>query len=201
MRQRAGEAGIRAGCLAEVSAYAGPDGSGISSCDSVTAPETATATTRATEEMMEGVDDPEFQIATEVLYHGSRQAFFAGAHRWMMFLAIGFGASAAVSIWGEHICGFLAALTAAADIAFDITGRSQIHADIRRRYYDMAAELAEDGLIANFGKRWIMISADEPPVFRWAEIIAYRNACIALGRDVPQMSPLLHRIFAHVWRG
>ena len=151
---------------------------------------------------MEGADDPVFQITVEVLYHGSRQAFLSGAHRWMMFGTIVFGASAAASFWGEKACALLAAATGGADLAFDFVGRAQAHADIRRRYYALG-ERRQCGDLTDeqFGVEWMLISPDEPPLFRWAELIAYRNACLALGRAVPDPLPWWQRLLAHVWRG
>ncbi len=151
---------------------------------------------------MRSLDNPEFRLAVEVLYHGSRQAFLAGAHRWAMFATIIFGASAAAAL-APIACGLLAAASGAADIAFDFTGRAQAHADKRRAYLELVPQMAGDpeGFALRFASAWTVISADEPPLYRWAEAIAHRNACISLGQPVPAALPLYQRLFAHVIRG
>ena len=162
---------------------------------------TAAATAKA--EMMQSTDDPEFRLAVEVLYHGSRQAWLAGLHRWFMFAAILFGAGVTVTIGGEKVCGLLAAASAAADIAFDFVGRAQVHGDIRRRYLEMVGRLAAESDYGEdaFAGDWMKVSADEPPVYRWAYEVADRNARISLKPEVPDAQPWWKIALAHVWRG
>lgn len=198
MCEQPGQAPVAAPSPAGPAARRGSRGRGEE--DRLAGRETAAAAS-APEEVIPSIDDQEFRLAVEVLYHGSRQAFFAGSHRWMMFATILLGASAAASFGGERLCGLLAAAAAAADIAFDFTGRAQQHADLRRRYYDMVAELSPAGGVENFGPRWMAISSDEPPVYRIVDEIAYRNACIALDRDVPTPVPWRRRLLAHLVRG
>jgi hypothetical protein len=154
------------------------------------------------EKMMESLGDAEFQIAVEVLYHGARRDFLLAAHRWMMVAAILAGASAAAPI-APAASGLVAAAAAAADIAFDFVGRAQVHADVRRRYLDLAAGLASDhdATLASWGARWMEISADEPPLHRWLAFIAHRNAAISFGREIPAPPPWWQRMLAQVWRG
>ncbi len=127
MCQGAGEAGAGPGRLSGSeagSAAGGRETHGVSRRATTTVETSAGSATAATfEEVTEGVDDPDFQIAAEVLYHGARRDFFLGAHRWAMFLAIVFGASAATAFGAEKLCGLLAAVAAAADMAFDFVGR------------------------------------------------------------------------------
>ena len=122
----------------------------------------------------------------------------------MMFATILFGASAAASAY-PLVSGLLAAGTGAADIAFDFTGRAQSHADMRRRYLDLVSRckaIPDPGDAARlFEAEWVAMSADEPPLFRWAALIAHRNARIALGREVDDPLPWKQRMLAHVWRG
>jgi hypothetical protein len=159
---------------------------------------TITAGTTA-EKVMESFEDPEFRLAVEVLYHGARRAFFMRAHRWAIFFAILFGASAAAT-FAPIIFGLLAAAAAAADIAFDFVGCAQLHSDIRRRYVDLVAEFATDPG-ADFKGEWLKISADEPPLYRWVEKIAFRNACIALAREIPDELPFWRRMSANFIQG
>ena len=168
-------------------------------------PERTTAPVPASasgQEVTAGAIDWVFRSAEEVLYHGSRRDFLSSAHRWMMFATILFGASAAASTY-PLVSGLLASGTGAADIAFDFTGRAQSHADMRRRYLDLAARCSARPAEADtlFEAERMAMSADEPPLFRWAALIARRNACIALGREVDNLLPWKQRMLAHVCRG
>ena len=163
---------------------------------------TAGAEAAAKGEIMESVSDPEFSLAVEVAYHDARQFFFEAAHRWAMFATIVLGASAVAPFGHEKPLALLAAMVAAADIAFDFTGRAQRHADLRRRYYELVADVANRGTeAADFKSRYMILSADEPPLYRWAQQIAWRNTCINQEKVVPAPLPLWKRSVAHVWRG
>ena len=153
-------------------------------------------------EVMESTSDPEYSLAVEVHYHGMRQSFLVAMHRWTMALTIVFGASAAATFYGDKLCGLLAAAVAAADIAFDFVGRSQAHADIKRRYFEMVGDLSR-GELKDFGARWMVISADEPPLLRYVSILAEREACEALGREIPERLHISgwHSLTAHLRRG
>jgi hypothetical protein len=166
------------------------------------ATEAASAAANPTEKMMESVGDAEFQIAVEVLYHGARRDFLLAAHRWAMFVAILAGASAAAPL-APTASGLVAAGAAAADMAFDFIGRAQAHADVRRRYLDLAAGLVADReeTLEIWPARWMSITADEPPLYRWLAIVAHRNAAISLGREIPAPLPWWQRMLAQVWRG
>ncbi len=165
--------------------------------------QTRAASAEAKGQMMESLSDLEFSFAIEVAYHDARQAFFEGAHRWAMFLTIMLGTTAITKFGSERSLALFAALVAAADIAFDFMGRAQRHADLRRRYYEVLAEMAksEDGNDVRFQALYMVISADEPPLYLWASKIARRNTCINMEREIPDPLPLWQRALAHVWRG
>lgn len=65
----------------------------------------------------------EFDLAVEVLYYKSRGAWFASLHRWAMLGAIVFGSAAAAQVVNVKLCGMLAVLSAAIDLAFNIPER------------------------------------------------------------------------------
>lgn len=161
-----------------------------------------TAAGQAEAEVMESTSDPEFILAVEVTYHGMRQHFLSTAHRWMMFATIVFGASAAIPFWGDKGSALFAAATAAADLAFDFTGRAQVHADIKRRYFEMVAEQSR-GELQDFEPRWMAVSADEPPLFKYVSVLAERDACLNLEREIPERLKigLFRRLTAHLFRG
>ncbi len=150
--------------------------------------------------MMESIGDPEYFLAAEVIYHGSRKAHYDRAHRWAMFIAILSGAGAAISL-APQFFGLIAAAVAAADIAFDLTGGAQAHADIRRRYLELAAELAAGNLeTTDFAREWMAISADEPPQCDAAMVVAHQKAHTTLGREYTGIAlPRWKRWTSYLW--
>lgn len=147
----------------------------------------------------------EFYLAVEVHYHRARQAWLAGAHRWMMFFAILLGSAAAASIF-PPVAGLLVAAIGAADLCFDFTSRATQHSDLARRYLALAGDLA--AAKGDAGKReavlagWIATSCDAPPVYHVALDLAHNRAIQSLGRDAAFRAPLPHwkRVLAHTWR-
>ena len=158
----------------------------------------------AKEQVKFDAEDLEFAFAVEVHYHRTRQAFLAGAHRWLMFGTILSGASA-VAPFAHAAFGLIAAALAAADIALDLVGRAQVHGDIARKYLQLVADLASAGedpdKIAKIRDDWFSLSADEPAVYRYAQIIAHNEAIQSLGRDAPPAPlTLWQRARANFWR-
>ena len=148
----------------------------------------------------------EFYLAVEVHYHRSRQAWFAGAHRWTMFFTILFGTAAAAQIVTPLFTGLLAAATAAADLCFDFTGRAAQHSDLARRYLAMVREFAggkeNETLCKKILSDIIDTSGDEPPVYNVAKDLAHNLAIQSLGRDMVARAvvPPSRRLWAHVCR-
>jgi len=82
-------------------------------------------------------------------YHACREAYLDMLHRWFMFGIIVLGAAAIVDIlppgWG-WLRGAFAAGTAvfgALDLTFDLSNRARMHALMKRRYFDLLADLIE----------------------------------------------------------
>jgi len=145
----------------------------------------------------------EYRLATEVLYHGARQHFLMGCHRWAMFCTILFGAGAASTFFSPAFCGLAAVMFGAADIAFDFTGRAQIHATFRRLYLELGRKIKRGEIPeSEFEAEWMLISTDEPPVYRYVELIAAQNACAAFrAKYNGDKITFLCRLFAHFYRG
>jgi len=150
--------------------------------------------------------DLEFYLAVEVHYHRSRQAWFAGMHRWTMFFTILFGTAAAAQVVTPLFTGLLAAAAAAADLCFDFTGRAAQHSDLARRYLAMVREFAggkeDETLCKKILSEFIDVSGDEPPVYNAAKDLAHNLAIQSLGRDVAERAvvPPSRRLRAHVCR-
>jgi len=148
----------------------------------------------------------EFYLAVEVHYHRSRQAWFAGMHRWTMFFTILFGTAAAAQVITPLLIGLLVASFAAADLCFDFTGRAVQHSDLARRYLAMVREFAggkeDETVCKKILSDIIDVSGDEPPVYNAAKDLAHNLAIQSLGRDGAARAavPPSRRLRAHVCR-
>jgi hypothetical protein len=109
-------------------------------------------------------------------YHSAREAFLDGIHRWLMLGIILFGSAAVLNLFGglpEKYGTFLKAVFAALpvvfgtlDLTFDLSNRARIHALMKRRYFELLADVTE-------GKKTIeqadaamhRCSADEEPAY------------------------------------
>lgn len=93
---------------------------------------------------------------TNAQYHSSREAFLDTVHRWLMFAVIALGAAALMdalpkmlSHFGivvqpdifKEACAAGAAILAALDLTFDLSNRARMHSMMKRRYYELLADL------------------------------------------------------------
>jgi len=84
-------------------------------------------------------------------YHSAREAFLDGVHRWLMFGIIVFGSAVVIDLFESVFpSSFVKALFAAfpvilgaLDLTFDLSNRARIHAQIKRRYFELLADVAE----------------------------------------------------------
>jgi hypothetical protein len=125
-------------------------------------------------------------------YHAAREAFLDNVHRWFMFLVIALGAVAltdvmprllgAVGLPGEaahikEICAALAAILAALDLTFDLSNRARMHTLMKRRYFELAADIRERKKTPLEAKACIdRFSADEEPNYRVVLLACYNLA-------------------------
>ena len=106
-------------------------------------------------------------------YHASREAFLDTVHRWFMFAVIGLGAAAILDLaphgWSapaKECAAALAAMIAAADLAFDLSNRARAHSLMKRRYFELLADLQEGAKTAEQALACAhRYSADEEPAF------------------------------------
>lgn len=83
-------------------------------------------------------------------YHAAREAFLDSSHRWLMFGVILFGSLAVVEVVGAvgGVAPFrngslsaLAAIMGALDLTFDLSNRARQHSLMKRRYYELLADV------------------------------------------------------------
>jgi len=112
-------------------------------------------------------------------YHSTREAFLDTVHRWLMFGIIIFGASSVIDFshpWVKVASGALAAIFGALDLVFDLSNRARAHALMKRRYFELLADVTEGHKDVTGGYACMhRISADEEPAYH-ALISASWNA-------------------------
>src|SRR5258708_11303151 len=87
-------------------------------------------------------------------YHATREAFLDNVHRWFMFAVIALGAAALIDVFPratapqgaiglKELFAASAAIIAALDLTFDLSNRARTHALMKRRYFELIADLVE----------------------------------------------------------
>jgi hypothetical protein len=128
-------------------------------------------------------------------YHACREAFLDTVHRWFMFGIIAFGAAAIVDVlphgweWLRGGFGAGAAILGALDLTFDLSNRARMHALMKRRYFELLADVIEgrknlEAMQAAINR----FNADEEPAYHallgscWnaAQKMVYGQAAIEL---------------------
>jgi len=142
-------------------------------------------------------------------YHGAREGFLDTTHRWFMFAVIVLGAAAFADLIpkseGDHkenlLKGFLgagAALFGALDLTFDLSNRARAHSLMKRRYYELLADLRE-GKKSSAEARVCLdrLSADEEPPYRALLLSCWnRTQREVYGHHADHFHiPLFHRFF------
>lgn len=114
---------------------------------------------------------------TNAQYHACREAFLDTLHRWFMFFVIALGGAAITDILPQltgadaklttDILVASGAILAALDLTFDLSNRARAHAMMRRRYFELLADLRDQHKTPQHVRVCIeRFSADEEPQFR-----------------------------------
>jgi hypothetical protein len=106
-------------------------------------------------------------------YHASREAFLDTVHRVLMFLIIVLGAAGVTDLLGSSstahlikgIFGACAVVFAAIDLTVDLSNRARCHALMKRRYFEMLADLITNKQILDVEALMHRCCADEEPAF------------------------------------
>jgi hypothetical protein len=152
-------------------------------------------------------------------YHSSREAFLDTVHRWFMFLVIAMGAAALTDVlprllhWAlgvqaepaavKEICAASAAILAALDLTFDLSNRARAHSMMKRRYYELLADLREGTKTPEQVKACLdRFSADEEPVYRVLHLACWNSAQASIhGRKAKQFQiSFWGNLFKNWWR-
>ena len=156
---------------------------------------------------------------TNAQYHSSREAFLDTVHRWFMFLVIAMGAAALTdvlprllhSVLGipievaavKELCAASAAILAALDLTFDLSNRARAHSMMKRRYFELLADLREGTKTPDQVRVCLeRFSADEEPVYRVLYLACWNSAQASVfGRRSKQFRiSFLGNLFKNWWR-
>jgi hypothetical protein len=167
--QRAGEAARTAAAAAAASAPQTPAAAAAQ-------PEAGTGPSSPETTEAARIDEFRCICLMNARYHSTREAFLDTVHRWLMFGIIIFGASSVIDFWAKTTSGALAAIFGALDIVFDLSNRARAHALMKRRYFELLADVTEGHKDVTGGYACMhRISADEEPAYH-ALISASWNA-------------------------
>lgn len=144
-------------------------------------------------------------------YHAAREAFLDSVHRWLLFGVIGAGASAVATLalqfadyaWLNPAFGALAAVFGALDLAFDLSNRARGHSMMKRRYFELLADVEEgQKTVAQADVCLHRYSAEEEPAYH-ALLMASWNVVqeTVYGARIDQyVIPIRHRLLQNLWR-
>ncbi|HFD16300.1 MAG TPA: hypothetical protein ENJ38_08360 [Rhodospirillales bacterium] len=162
---------------------------------------------------MAGTEDLQairFNVLRNALYHQARRRFLERVSRILNFaiIMLGTGAVAAaiprfgVSAW----IGVAVAAIGALQLVYDFSRRAAEHASLQRDYFRLLAEIeeketADPGDIARWRAAMLRLSADEPPVLKAVDAIAYNAAADAM--ELPEgerlLVPMRVKAIAHLF--
>ncbi|KAB2876818.1 MAG: hypothetical protein F9K43_00685 [Bauldia sp.] len=109
---------------------------------------TSVAPPAATGAGTDWVDAVRVECLMNARYHAAREAFLDSVHRWLMFGVIIFGAAAVIDFVADGVkvlkpvFGAAAAIMGALDLTFDLSNRARTHALMKRRYFELLADVA-----------------------------------------------------------
>lgn len=145
--------------------------------DLSTAPETSTGTGAvssgdegaATRGPATEVDRLRFELLRSALYHDMRERTLIRRHKGLTFLNVLLGSSAIVAFgatWPElgQAAGVAVAAVAAGQLVWDLAGMARDHRDLKKRFYNLLADVEGGASIEGITPEMTRIYADEPPI-------------------------------------
>lgn len=134
-------------------------------------------------------------------YHSAREGFLDTVHRWLMFGVVLSGAGAVIPIYAEwtqasFILPLLAATFGTLDLVFDLSNRARSHSLMKRRYFELLADLEEDRKsLTEVDGCLNRYSAEEEPPFQIVLLLSWNAAEETVrGEEAEVYVMPLHRI-------
>jgi hypothetical protein len=145
----------------------------------------AADSTAERQQEISNVDLFKIKALSSAMYHEEREQFFASAHRVAMFVVVAAGTAALSPLRTEWPNTFpaLIALFGLIDLVFDVSGKSRLHATLRKSIYTILAEAeVNQPTLSELERRLVLIYADEPPCMHAVSAISYNRAMSSFGR-------------------
>jgi hypothetical protein len=139
-------------------------------------------------------------------YHSVREAFLDSVHRVLMFLIIVLGAAAISNLFNapfvKEVFAACAAVFAALDLTADLSNRARQHALMKRRYFEMLADLTTGQSPVEIEAKMHRCSAEEEPAFHALLSLSWNAAQEMVYGDYADKYPvpLRHRLLKNVRR-
>jgi hypothetical protein len=147
-------------------------------------------------------------------YHATREAFLDNVHRWFMFAVIALGAAALIDVFPratapqgavglKEMFAAGAAIIAALDLTFDLSNRARTHSLMKRRYFELIADLvARDKTPEQVEACIERFNADEEPAYHALIATSYNAAQeMVYGKEAYSYAvPALHLALKNFWR-
>jgi hypothetical protein len=165
----------------------------------------ATASGAAAAEAGSPLDErTEFKIEClkNARYHEDREVFFSHLHKITMLVAVLGGTATFAFVKQFKIFAALVTVAGVVDLVFDVSGKARLHAALRRRVYDVLAQIEDPTRdLAGLKEQAARIYADEPPCMHAVNALAYNSAMQAFDRPEKYQFPISnwHRALRHWW--
>jgi hypothetical protein len=150
--------------------------------------------TEGSQELTEA-EKVQFSLLRNATYHEDRASFFAGVHRFLMFLvvALGTGAFGASLAGGEErwhvaisVFAGVATLAGLIDLLWNVDGNARDHTRLRSRCYDLLARLEGNEAPALVRQEFLRLVGEEPPAMYAVDALAFNRAVDAMDRPKGQ---------------
>ncbi|WP_045319830.1 hypothetical protein [Limimaricola cinnabarinus] len=127
------------------------------------------------------VDLQRFELLRSALYHEDREDWYGRISRVTTFIVLLLGSGAVAAFGASYeIVGQLAGLAIAtlsgASLVWDMSGRMQTHAVLKRRFFWLMADLERGRALEEVTAEATMIYADEPPAMCAVNSVAHNRA-------------------------
>lgn len=126
------------------------------------------------------LDGVRCELLMNARYHASREAFLDTVHRSLMFLIIVLGATAVADLFNsalvKAVFGACTVAFAAFDLTADLSNRARCHALMKRRYFELLADLTAGRSLMEVEEQMHRCSADEEPAFHALLAVSWNAA-------------------------
>lgn len=135
-----------------------------------------------------------FDVLRSALYHTARRRWFDGLARFLNFVVVIAGAASLSDIVPKahsdvlrSVSAIVTLLAGTLQLVYDFAGQARTHEILQKRFYELLAEIEAtentEGREQEWKARFLKICADEPPMLRVLDAVAYNEAADALDTD------------------